>query len=116
MNNMSKKAQTQTNSSQVPENGGKRENLTKKLSGYRETVALPKIGNVSIKIDDIEDIQMVTVNGKLKLKIIFKDTEGMRYALVGTTFIDQVNECIKNGNELNIIREPETLRTYIECQ
>ena len=39
----------------------------------------------------------------------------MKYALIGTIFIDQINECIKNGNQISIIRETDTLRTYVEC-
>jgi len=105
---MSKKVQTQNN-------GNKRENLSKKLSDLRQTVALPVIGNVTIKIDDIEDVQMTNVNGKLKIKIIYKDNDGYKYTVVGATFLDQVNECIKNANEMEITRDAETLKTYIEC-
>ncbi len=69
----------------------------------------------SIKVDTIEDIQPVTVNGKLKLRILFREGEDMKYALIGTIFIDQINECIKSGNEISIIRDTDTLRTYVEC-
>jgi len=96
-------------------NENKRENISKKLSDIRQTVALPVIGDVTIKIDTIEDVQPVTVNGKVKLRIVFRDGDSMKYALIGTVFIDQIQECIKGGNELRIIREPETLRTYVEC-
>ncbi len=108
---MSKRGQSQTQT--TSEN--KRENLAKKLSDIRQTVALPVIGNVTINVDNIEDIQPVTVNGKLKLRILFRDGEDMKYALIGTIFIDQINECIKNGNQISIIRETDTLRTYVEC-
>jgi len=106
---MSKREKSQTPSE------NKRENLSKKLSDIRQTVALPVIGNVTINVDNIEDIQPVTVNGKLKLRILFRDGEDMKYALIGTIFIDQINECIKNGNQISIIRETDTLRTYVEC-
>lgn len=108
---MSKREKSQT---QTPSEN-KRENLSKKLSDIRQTVALPVIGNVTIKVDTIEDIQPVTVNGKLKLRILFREGEDMKYALIGTIFIDQINECIKSGQELSIIRETDTLRTYVEC-
>jgi len=102
-------------SKKAPAQGNKRENLSKKLSDIRQTVALPVIGDVTIKVDDIEDIHMSNINGKLKLKIIYKDTDGVKYTVVGATFLDQINECIKNANEIEITRDPETLRTYINC-
>ena len=104
---MSKKAQTP--------NGDKRENLSKKLADLKQTVALPVIGNVTIKVDNIEDINMATINGKLKLKITYKADDGYKYVVVGVTFLDQINECLKSGSEIEITRDTENFRTYVDC-
>jgi len=100
-------------SNQTP---NKRESLAKKLNDIKQTVALPVLGNVKINVDDIQDVQMVNVNGKTKMRIIFS-TEGgeVRYTLLGAVFIDQVTECVKNGKTLEIIRDTETLRTEVLC-
>ncbi len=68
-------------------------------------------------MDSIEDIQTVNVNGKMKLRIVFKTEDGeYKYTLVGVVFTDQVTECIKNGNTLEIVRDTSTLRTDIICE
>jgi hypothetical protein len=104
--------QTQTSS----QTQSKRESLSKKLTDIKQTVALPVIGNVSINVDSIEDIQPVNVNGKMKLRIVFKNENGeYKYTLLGMIFADQVNECIKNGNTLEIVRDTTTLRTEVLC-
>ena len=104
--------QTQGNQTQ-----NKRENLVKKLHDLKQTVALPVLGDVKISVDSIEDIQTVNVNGKMKLRIVFKTKDGeYKYTLVGVVFTDQVMECIKNGNTLEIVRDTSTLRTDIICE
>jgi len=98
-------------------NQNKRENLVKKLHDLKQTVALPVIGDVKIPVDSIEDIQTVNVNGKMKLRIVFRTEEGeYKYTLVGVVFTDQVTECIKNGNILEIVRDTTTLRTDVICE
>jgi len=102
-----------SNQNQTP---NKRESLSKKLSDIKQTVALPVLGNVKINIDDIQDIQLVNVNGKTKMRIIYSAENGeVRYTLLGAVFIDQVTECVKNGKTLEIIRHTETLRTEVLC-
>jgi len=94
----------------------KKGNLLKKLSDIKQTVALPVLGNVKINVDDIEDVQLVNINGKTKMRIIFKADNGeVRYTLLGAVFIDNVTECIKNGKTLEIVRDTETLRTEVLC-
>jgi hypothetical protein len=101
-------------SNQTP---NKRENLTKKLHDIKQTVALPIIGNVKINVDDIQDVQLVNVNGKTKIKIIYTLENGeVRYTLLGAVFIDNVTECVRNGKTLEIIRDTETLRTEVLCE
>jgi hypothetical protein len=105
--------QTQTSS----QTQSKRETLAKKLTDIKQTVALPVIGNVTIPIDNIEDIQPVNVNGKMKLRIIFRTEDGeYKYTLLGMVFTDQVNECLRNGNTLEIVRDTSTLRTEVLCE
>ena len=111
-NQTSNPNQTQSNSNQ-----NKRENLVKKLNDLKQTVALPILGDVKIPVDSIEDIQTVNVNGKMKLRIVFKTEEGeYKYTLLGVVFTDQVTECIKNGNTLEIVRDTATLRTDVICE
>jgi len=94
----------------------KRDSLLKKLGDVKKTVALPVLGNVTIPVDAIEDIQLVDVNGKTKLRIIFQTSNGeIRYALLGAVFIDNVTECVKNGKVIEINRDTETLRTEVLC-
>jgi hypothetical protein len=94
----------------------KREELSKKLNDIRHTVALPVIGNVTIDVDSIEDLQIVNTNGKLKLRIVYKDNDEYKYALLGTVFVDQVNECIKTAEKIEIVRHTDSLKTEVICR
>jgi len=111
------KNQTQGNQTQGNQTPNKRENLVKKLHDLRQTVALPTLGDVTINVDDIEDIQVTNVNGKMKLRIVYKTNDGeYRYTLLGVVFTDQVMECVKNGEKLSIMRDTHTLRTEVLCE
>jgi len=110
------KPQTSNQNQDKTQTQDKRGNLLKKLGDVKKTVALPVLGNVTIPVDSIEDIQLVNVNGKTKLRIIFQTDNGeVRYALLGAVFIDNVTECVKTGKVIEITRDTETLRTEVIC-
>lgn len=96
----------------------KREEIAKKISDLRRTVATPVLGNhVEIPIDKVLDIQVVTTNNnKLKMKIVFGDDTGINYAIVGMLYAKVVEECIKDPQSKTLIIDRyENLKTEVKC-
>lgn len=107
--------QTTSNPNQTP---SKREEIAKKISDLRKTVATPVLGNhVEIPVDQILDIQVVTTNNnKLKMKIVFGDESGVNYAVIGMLYAKTIEECVKDPNvKAIVIDRYENLRTEVKC-
>ena len=97
----------------------KRSQLLNKLNTLDKLAPKPKLGDVEIDVNSIVDVRISnTATLRSKLEIIYVDGNSAYSVKIGLNFLDDIKECIANGNKITIKRyfDGTTPRTEVICQ